>query len=65
MWIARNALGNPDTYLWTLIIERFIWLLEAILIYLPLRKVIPFIEVLGASLLFNALSFLVGLALPV
>ena len=65
MWLALNALGSPDAYLWTLVIEVLVWLVEAILIYLPLRKVIPFIEVLGVSLLFNALSFLVGLALPV
>jgi len=42
-----------------------IWLVEALLLYLPLRREATFPTVLLLSLVMNVLSFGVGLLLPV
>ncbi len=64
-WLALNALGSSTmSNAWTLGLEILVWLVETVILYLPLHKAIPFVEVLMASLFFNALSFLVGLNLP-
>ncbi len=44
--------------------ECFIWLLEAVLLYVWQRKILSFKESLGLSLLLNAFSFAIGLLLP-
>lgn len=64
-WAILNVLGVSPLSPWTLGIEVAIWLIETFLIYLPLRKVLSLAEVLGITLLLNALSFWVGLVLPI
>jgi hypothetical protein len=51
---------------WTrlLIGEGIIWLVEAVILYLPLRKALRFREALLLSFVLNAVSFGVGLLLP-
>lgn len=46
-------------------VELGIWLVEAVLLYLPLRRRTTFLAVLGLSLMMNAFSFGLGLLLPV
>lgn len=57
--------GLPAALLYLLLLEILIWLGEALMLYLPLRKEIAFKEALGVSLLLNAASLLVGLFLRV
>jgi hypothetical protein len=61
--VDTNELVQALVYL--LLLEILIWVGEAIMLYLPLRKEITFKEVLGLSIIFNAVSFLVGLFLRV
>jgi hypothetical protein len=51
---------------WTVLVigEGIIWLVEAVILFLPLRKSIRFSEALLLSLALNAASFGVGLLLP-
>ena len=71
--VAVNLLTQPLLWalaaseLWpTLILaEVGIWLIEALLLYLPLRREATFPTVLLLSLVMNVLSFGVGLLLPV
>ena len=71
--VAVNLLTQPLLWalaaseLWpTLILaEVGIWLVEALLLYLPLRREATFSTMLLLSLVMNALSFGVGLLLPV
>jgi hypothetical protein len=44
--------------------ECIVWLLEAVLLYVWQRKTLSFKESLGLSLLLNAVSFAIGLLLP-
>jgi hypothetical protein len=48
-----------------LVAEIVIWLAEAVVLYLILRKSLSFLEVLGLSLVMNAASIAIGLVLPV
>lgn len=62
------AIGGGLRYFpWTTlaIVEGGIWLVEAVLLYLPLRRQATFPAVLLLSLAMNALSFGLGLLLPV
>jgi hypothetical protein len=64
LWIL---LGDGLFYFsWTglLIGEVLIWLVEALILYVPMRKTIKFGEALLLSLVLNAVSFGVGLLLP-
>jgi hypothetical protein len=54
----RYSLGN------VLIGEGIIWLVEAVILFVPMRKTIKFGEALLVSLVLNAVSFGVGLLLP-
>jgi hypothetical protein len=58
--------GPIFSFSWTdiLIMEGLIWLVEAVILFLPLRKSIRFSEALLLSLALNAVSFGVGLLLP-
>lgn len=47
------------------IVEFFIWLVEAVILYLTQRKTLSFKEALGLSLALNVASFLIGLVLRV
>jgi hypothetical protein len=47
-----------------LVMEFFIWWVEAVFLYIPLRKQFKFLEVLLFALLLNGLSYLVGVFLP-
>ena len=60
-----GMLGQTDIMNYLLLFEIFIWLGEAVIIYLPQRKEISFTEALGLSLLLNATSFLIGLMLRI
>jgi len=59
--------GGLRTFPWTTlaIVEAGIWLVEAVLLYLPLRRQATFPALLLLSLVMNALSFGLGLLLPV
>jgi hypothetical protein len=60
-----GAIGRTGFMNYLLLFEVIIWLAEAVMIYLPQRKVMAFKEALGLSLLLNATSFLIGLMLRV
>jgi hypothetical protein len=60
-----GAMGQTGFMNYLLLFEVIIWLGEAVMIYLPQRKVMAFKEALGLSLLLNATSFLIGLMLRV
>jgi hypothetical protein len=74
--LVANALTSPVlwalftegfiqfTWLGMLIGEVFIWLVEAVILYVAMRKSIRFGEALLVSLVLNAASFGVGLLLP-
>lgn len=57
--VDTNGLSQVLIYLF--ILEILVWLGEAVMLYLPLRKEIRLREALGISLLLNITSFLVGL----
>jgi hypothetical protein len=59
--------GGLSHFPWTTlaIVETGIWLVEAVLLYLPLRRQTTFPAMLLLSLAMNALSFGLGLLLPV
>jgi hypothetical protein len=61
--LIRHADGVNLAYLGVL--ECFIWLLEAALLYVLQHKTLSFKESLGLSALLNGVSFMVGLLLPV
>jgi hypothetical protein len=60
-----GTMGRTGIMNYLLLFEVIIWLVEAVMIYLPQRKEMVFKEALGFSLLLNATSFLIGLTLRV
>lgn len=63
LWLVLFLAG--DVSLAYLVLgECFIWLLEAALLYLWQRETFSFKQILGLSLLLNAVSFVIGLLLP-
>ena len=66
--LSINPWTDPIFYFsWMdiLIFEGIIWLVEAVILFLPLRKSIRFSEALLLSLALNAASFGMGLLLPI
>jgi hypothetical protein len=61
---VMNEYGVEAYWAGLLILEFFIWWLETVFLYIPLRKHFKFFEVLLFALLLNGLSYLVGVFLP-
>lgn len=65
LWASLNALNTTHVLVVTIVLEIVIWGVEAVILYLPQRKEITFKEAALLSLALNAVSFAIGLALPV
>ncbi len=66
MLTAITLMGTYGTHLlFTVVGEIFIWLLEAVLIHLTLRRQESVLPSLGISLVLNAVSLGIGLLLPI
>ena len=64
LWTLLTSSLIDSSWIGLVIGEGIIWLVEAVIIYLPLRKAMGFDEALLLSLALNAASFGVGLLLP-
>jgi hypothetical protein len=64
LWILLTGGLSESTWVGLLIGEGLIWLVEAAVLYVPMRKTIKIGEALLLSLVLNAVSFGVGLLLP-
>jgi hypothetical protein len=64
LWILLTGGFIQFTWVDLFIGEGLIWLVEAVILYVPMRKSIKFGEALLVSLVLNAVSFGVGLLLP-
>ncbi len=65
LWFIVSRQSNGISLGILVIIECFIWLLEAVLIYGLQRHKLSFAESLKLCALLNAISFMIGLLLPV
>jgi hypothetical protein len=65
LWVFLIAFDISNTWLILLVGEIIIWLVEAAILYLTLRKMISLWEVLGFGFMLNLFSLVVGLWLPV
>jgi len=64
LWGVLENLRSGNALAFTLALEAGIWLVEALLLYFTGRKAVGFKEAALLSLLLNAASFGIGLALP-
>ena len=64
LWGALETSRSGDALAFTLLLEGGIWLVEALVLFFAQRKTIRFKEAALFSLALNAVSFVVGLALP-
>jgi hypothetical protein len=64
LWFALQTLNTGNAWLLILFGELLVWLFEGVIFYLTQRKSYSLVEALVISLLLNAVSFLVGLLLP-
>ncbi len=65
LWFLLTRQDNDISFVFLVIIECFICLLEAVLIYALQRNKLSFVESLKLSGLLNVVSFVIGLLLPV
>lgn len=64
LWIVLHKWSLSNYWGVLVVSEILIWLLEALLYYLPLRRETSLWEALGMSLFFNGVSFGLGILLP-
>ena len=64
LWGALEASRSGDALAFTLLLEGGIWLVEALVLFFAQRKAMRFKEAALLSLALNAVSFVIGLALP-
>ncbi len=64
LWFILFLRADDASLVYLGVAEFFIWLLEAVLLYVWQRKTLSFKESLGLSLLLNVFSLAIGLLLP-
>ncbi len=65
LWLAVQSLGNDAYTLWLGVGEVIVWLVEAGILAVAMRKQAKFLEALALSLVLNLASFGIGLLLPI